>query len=390
MDNDQRLAIQGELLHSMKSFSEKMRPLFQKLNLGNREIEIRLILSLFLDTYLSIHAFCQCMIQGDYSQAFALLRLLIEQASSCLILAQYKDKGAIEEFFRFYQKRVEHSKLEKQDEKAFKKKYNISQDIPSYLDYGWAQIIDVEKTGGKLKEAFFRLAGTSEYALDISETLNSFAHGGISVFNFPDVNTIQRYNGRAISICADLFIRMGKAGHQFFGLNFDNLFDKAEYKRLICLEYENRLQAEKSYYLQETDYLSKAAEKAKSFVSVADYLLIELQDPSSRVLFDEHFRLACEYYSLALELALQARYYARNETYDLGRSFDFLISSENMDLLCKEYGLKGINLSLDRLIGIHEEVYKKHSFDIGHPLLQTESMYLRGIVALVNVLLPKE
>ena len=51
---------------------------------------------------------------------------------------------------------------------------------------------------------------------------------------------------------------------------------------------------------------------------------------------------------------------------------------------------EGGPLFANRLIGIHEEVDKKHSFDIGHPLLQTETMYLRGIVALVNMLLPKE
>ena len=127
--------------------------------------------------------------------------------------------GALEEYIKLHDLYKKYILLDSREEKKiFLKEYDISLiKEKDFFDYGWITKFTEDKTFGR--NQIIKMAKLDEFIVDIDETLNSFAHGRLSVFQMSGNNwTVMRDYGRRANLMAcKLFDFLCCAYHDLIG-----------------------------------------------------------------------------------------------------------------------------------------------------------------------------
>ena len=165
----------------------------------------KIFYNLVADSFLTLFSYCKLVFENAWSQAFALLRVGIEQISAAYVLST--NKAALHEYIKLSKLKIEYINLETQaEQEKFLSDRSIQKNkIHSFFDYGWISNFTDNRQYGR--NEIIKLAGLGEFIVDIDETLNAFAHGSISVFqmNKDNWNLMRRYVNRSSLICCKLY-----------------------------------------------------------------------------------------------------------------------------------------------------------------------------------------
>ena len=127
----------------------------------------------------------------------------MEQVAAVSVMTY--EKGALEKYLELQKEKSEYYQLSDEKQKSYKKDCSIKGKLIDYFDYGWIKDFTDDKTYGR--DQLLRLARLDEFLADIDQTLNSFAHGSITVFQFSKDNwdAMKRYGDRICLACCKLF-----------------------------------------------------------------------------------------------------------------------------------------------------------------------------------------
>lgn len=183
--------------------------------------EEKIFYNLIADSYLTLFSYCNLMFENAWSQAFALLRMGIEQISAIFLLTTIPD--ALREYLNLHTLKVKYIRIKSDEErKVFLKEHNIKRNrVNDYFDYGWVSKFTSDGTYGR--NQMIQLARLDEFLVDIDQTLNAFSHGSLSVFQMSgdNWNVMRKYGKRANLTCCKLYDFLcyslhGLVGHEVF------------------------------------------------------------------------------------------------------------------------------------------------------------------------------
>lgn len=169
-----------------------------------RRKEEKRFYNLIADSFLTLYSYCNLFFNHAWSQAFALLRVGLEQVAAVYILCNVD--GAHDEYIKLYDLYLQYIELESEEEKkSFKKENNIKDNINNYFDYSWISKFTMDHKYGR--KQLLELARLDEFIRDIEESLNAFSHGSISVFQMSKDNwaVMKTYGRRACLTCCKLY-----------------------------------------------------------------------------------------------------------------------------------------------------------------------------------------
>ena len=193
------LAIIDESSHAMPDY------VFHYYLEAKRKPEEKPFYNLIAESFLTLFSFCKLMNEQAWSQAFALLRIGIEQVSAVFFLADYPN--ALNDYLELQALKSAYYKLESEDDrKVFLKENNIKKnEVNRYFDYGW--ISKYTSDGSYGRNQIIRLTRLEEFIGDIEELLNAFAHGSVSVFQMSGDNwgVMKKYGNRSCLTCCKLY-----------------------------------------------------------------------------------------------------------------------------------------------------------------------------------------
>lgn len=171
----------------------------------NKNAEEKIFYDLVADSFLTLFSYCKLVFENAWSQAFALLRVGIEQISAAYLLST--NEKALHEYIELHKLETKYVNLGSQAEKEkLLSDHSIKKNkVHSFFDYGWISNFTDNRQYGR--NEIIKLAGLGEFIVDIDETLNAFAHGSLSVFqmNKDNWNLMRRYVNRSSLICCKLY-----------------------------------------------------------------------------------------------------------------------------------------------------------------------------------------
>lgn len=181
------------------------------------------IYNLFAEAYLSVSAFCKLMFDFSWSQAAAILRTAIEQVSALYVLSKYSDSRIA--YINLFNEHGKYLSLNVEEKNSYIKNNLIPKNrINDYFDYSWIKEFTADKTYGR--DQLLKLAHLDEFLVDIKETLNAFAHGSISIFQFNNPEEkwglMSRYGRRLILTACKLYDFLCCSFEKYIG---DRFFD---------------------------------------------------------------------------------------------------------------------------------------------------------------------
>ena len=178
--------------------------------------EEKIFYDLIADSFLTLFSYCKLMFEKAWSQAFAVLRMGIEQVAAVFLLTHMPH--ALEEYIEIH--RLEYGYLKcvsKESKNEYLKKHNIKGRVSDYFDYGWISKLREDRKYGR--NQLIEMARLDEFKTDIEETLNAFSHGSISVFQMNGDNwkVMKRYGRRASLTCCKLYGFLCCSYHNLIG-----------------------------------------------------------------------------------------------------------------------------------------------------------------------------
>ena len=194
----------------------------------NKKSDEKIFYNLIADSFLTLFSYCKLMFENAWSQAFALLRIGIEQVSAVFLLTYIPN--ALEEYIKIHRLEYEYLKCDsKENKKEFLKQHNIKGRPSDYFDYGWVSNLRKDHEYGR--NQLIEMAHLDEFKTDIEETLNPFSHGSISVFQMSGDNwkVMKKYGSRASLICCKLY--------DFLCCSYHNLIGDSEFAKLPLDRY---------------------------------------------------------------------------------------------------------------------------------------------------------
>ncbi|MCR5309265.1 MAG: hypothetical protein K6E21_04060 [Bacilli bacterium] len=207
-----------------------------------KEPKEKLFYNLIAESFLTLYSYCVLIFNNAWSQAFALLRIGLEQISSVYVLVEMP--GALEEYIKLHDLYKKYILLDSREEKKiFLKEYNVPLNKEkAFFDYGWITKFTEDKTFGR--NQIIKMAKLDEFIVDIDETLNSFAHGKISVFQMCGNNwaVMGDYGRRANMTVCKLFDFLCCAIHKLVGDREFNKFPISESFILFKKIYRNYIE----------------------------------------------------------------------------------------------------------------------------------------------------
>ena len=214
----------NQMLELIMNSSQKMPDcVFHNFIDNNADLKQKPFYNLIADSFLTLFAYCKLMRECAWSQAFALLRIGIEQVAAVFVLCNIS--GALDQYLCMYLEKCKFVKLTTKDERRqYCKSKGIKPNrINDYLDYGWISNFTFDHTYGR--NQMIQLARLDEFLVDIEETLNAFAHGSLSVFQMSKDNwrLMKDYGRRACLACCKLYDYLCCSYHILIG---DNEFRK--------------------------------------------------------------------------------------------------------------------------------------------------------------------
>ena len=194
-----------------------------------KSFEEKCFYNLIADSFLSLFAYCKLMMENAWSQAFALLRVCIEQVAAVFILSY--NCNALPKYIELNKLKIKFVNLVNDEEKKhFLKEHGITRNkVNDYFDYGWVSSFTEDKSFGR--KQLMELAKLEEFIIDVDESLNAFAHGSISVFQMSgdNWNVMKRYGRRASLTCCKLY--------DFLCCSYHNLIGDEEFFKLPLDRY---------------------------------------------------------------------------------------------------------------------------------------------------------
>ena len=184
----------------------------------------KIFYNLIADAYLTLFSYCKLMFENAWSQAFALLRMGLEQIAAIFIITS--TKGALDEYIKLYDLKVQYINLESDaDRRSFLALHGIPRNkINDYFDYAW--VVSFTSDGKYGRKQMIELARLEEFLVDIEQSLNAFSHGSMSVFQMSgdNWNVMKRYGRRANLTCCKLY--------DFLCCSYHNLIGDEEFRKL--------------------------------------------------------------------------------------------------------------------------------------------------------------
>ena len=185
--------------------------------------EQKQIYNLFAEAYLSVSAFCKLMFGFSWSQAAAILRTAIEQVSALYVLSYNPELRIC--FMNLFKEHGKYLLLDKEGKDDYIKSKSIPKNrINDYFDYSWIKELTDDKKYGR--DQLLKLAHLDEFLVDIKETLNAFAHGSISIFQFNNSEEkwelMSRYERRLVLTACKLYDLLCCSFKEYIG---DSFFD---------------------------------------------------------------------------------------------------------------------------------------------------------------------
>ena len=183
------------------------------------------IYNLFADAYISVSAFCKLMFHDSWSQAAVILRVAIEQISALYVLSNYPDSRIA--FMDLFKEQGIYLSLDKDGKNDYIKSKSIPKNrINDYFDYSWIKDFTEDNKYGR--DQLLKLAHLDEFLVDIKETLNAFAHGSISIFQFYNLEEkwelMSRYGRRLVLTACKLYDFLCCSFKKYIGDRFFDLF----------------------------------------------------------------------------------------------------------------------------------------------------------------------
>lgn len=178
--------------------------------------EEKIFYNLIADSFLTLFSFCKLLFEKAWSQAFAILRMGIEQVATVFVITT--KEGALEKYIELYDLKVQFFNIESDDKKVFCESHNIPKNrFNDYFDYSW--ISSFTSDGKYGRNQLIELARLEEFLVDIEQSLNAFSHGSISVFQMSgdNWNVMKRYARRASLTCCKLYDFLCCAYHDLIG-----------------------------------------------------------------------------------------------------------------------------------------------------------------------------
>ncbi len=180
------------------------------------------IYNLFADAFIGLSSFCKLMFDNSWSQAATILRTLIEEVATLYILSYHRD--LIEKYLSLDVEYINYIKLNLKEQKEYNKSFNIKK-TNDYFNYSWISTYTKDKSYGR--NQLLELAKLDEVIVDIKETLNLFAHGRITIFQFCNEDEkwelMSRYGRRIILIVCKLFDYLCCSFNKYIGDSFYDL-----------------------------------------------------------------------------------------------------------------------------------------------------------------------
>lgn len=242
MTNSKQEQINEMLSIIMESSHSMPDSIFRFYMEQNRNPKEKIFFNLIADSYLTLFSFCKLMFERAWSQAFALLRVGLEQIAAVCLLS--KSKEAIEGYIKLHEIKADYVRItDKKDKAEFLTKLRVKRNRANeFFDYSWVSCLTPDKSYGR--NQLLELARLEEFRVDIEETINAFSHGSISVFQMDgdNWNTMKRYGRRASLICCKLYDFLCCSCHSLFGdTYFENLEINAYFVRFkeIYLSYSS-------------------------------------------------------------------------------------------------------------------------------------------------------
>ena len=188
------------------------------------------IYNLFADAFIGLSSFCKLMFDKSWSQAAIILRSLIEEVATLYILSYHQD--LIEKYINLDEEYCNYVKFDLEKQKDYNKSNRIK-NANDYFNYSWFSEYTKDKSYGR--DQLLELAKFDEFIIDIKETLNLFAHGRITIFQFCNDDEkwelMSRYGRRIILIACKLFDYLccsfkNYIGDSFYTLDLNSKFIK--------------------------------------------------------------------------------------------------------------------------------------------------------------------
>ena len=182
------------------------------------------IYNLFAEGFISLSSFCKLMFDKSWSQAATLLRSAIEEVSALYVLSNIPETR--NSFIWLHNEHAEFILMSDSEKDEYLKINGIPKNKRNdYFDYSWIKDFTEDKKYGR--DQLLKLAKLDEFLIDIKETLNSFAHGSLSIFQFNNVNEkwelMARYGRRLVLITCKLYDFICCSFKEYIGDSFYDL-----------------------------------------------------------------------------------------------------------------------------------------------------------------------
>ena len=202
--------------------------------------EQKQIYNLFAEAYLSVSAFCKLMFDSSWSQAATILRTAIEQVSALYVLSYNPDSRVC--FMNLFKEHGRYLSLDKDGKNGYIKNKSIPKNrINDYFDYSWIKDFTEDKTYSR--DQLLKLAHLDEFLVDIKETLNAFAHGSISIFQFNNTEEkwelMSRYGRRLTLTACKLYDFLCCSFREYVGDSFSNLLLNQQFMEFKKIYLQN-------------------------------------------------------------------------------------------------------------------------------------------------------
>ena len=195
---------------------------------SKKKPEEKIFYNLIADSFLTLFSYCKLMFENAWSQAFAVLRMGLEQVAAVFLLTTKED--ALQKYIDLYKLKVQFINIESKDDKeAFRKANGIPKKYNDFFDYSWVSSFTSDGKYGR--NQLIELARLEEFLIDIEQSLNAFSHGSMSVFQMSgdNWNVMKRYGRRASLTCCKLY--------DFLCCSYHNLIGDKEFAKLPLDRY---------------------------------------------------------------------------------------------------------------------------------------------------------
>lgn len=204
MNRKEKVAMIKEMLRLIALGSHNMPEyVFSYFVRHNVPYDQKCFFNLIADSFLTLYSFTVLMNDNCWSQAATLLRMGMEQVAAVFVISY--NENALASYADLQKEKAAFALLDDNERKTYVKEHRIKGRENSYFDYSWCKELTIDKTYGR--QQLLELAHLEEFLIDIDQTLNSFSHGSLTIFQFSKNNwdIMKKFGDRIAISCCKLF-----------------------------------------------------------------------------------------------------------------------------------------------------------------------------------------